>query len=345
MSENPTGTIIQNQTHDENTFTNYPPPTILGALLGVAAALLIGTGCADTDNTPPDDGSLRLTLAQTPDPDRPYARITADLWANNAAEVHMGLYGMNAETLLKSIEETGLTFEDYLKTYCSYLMPSALELANSADGFHYPFTGMSSGVECTLCAAAWNAEGECITQLCEFTAPVYPYLDGQTTWETVSTDATLECGFLKAMGGPCPLTINRLTVEKATGEEVYRIADLFSSVSAEVEASEHFTVLLSADPSYFIIDARDPGAVKIEPLESRIDLLHDWQYIHVGSGPLFGDTESAGMEYGTFDRQSGTLELGILAVQYWRSTGENTFSTELSTDSAPSRLRLHGNPE
>ena len=76
---NPTGTIIQNQTHDENTYTNYPPPTILGALLGVAAALLIGTGCADTDNTPPDDGSLRLTLAQTPDPDRPYARITAHL--------------------------------------------------------------------------------------------------------------------------------------------------------------------------------------------------------------------------------------------------------------------------
>ena len=30
----------------------------------VAAALLIGTGCADTDNTPPDDGSLRLEVEQ-----------------------------------------------------------------------------------------------------------------------------------------------------------------------------------------------------------------------------------------------------------------------------------------
>ena len=151
------------------------------------------------------------------------------------------------------------------------------------------------------------------------------------------------------MGGPCPLTIDRLTVEKATGEEVYRIADLFSSVSAEVEASEHFTVLLSADPSYFIIDARNPDAVKIEPLESRIDLLHDGQYIHVGSGPLFGDTELAGMEYGTFDRRSGTLELGILAVEYLKlylkSTGEYVYNTEVSTDSAPSRLWLHGNPE
>lgn len=216
-------------------------------MLGVAAALLIGTGCADTDNTPPDDGSLRLTLAQTPDPDRPYARITAHLWTNNAVEARLVLWGgMNAETLLKQIEEAGLTIEDFFKIYGSPLSPSALELANSADGFHYPFTGASSGAECTLCAAAWNAEGECITQLCEFTAPVYPYLEGQTTWETVSTDATLECGFLKAMGGPCPLTIDRLTVEKATGEDVYRIADLFSSVRTEVEAWEHFTILNSA---------------------------------------------------------------------------------------------------
>ncbi|WP_418450315.1 hypothetical protein [Alistipes sp.] len=313
-------------------------------MLGVAAALLIGTGCADTDNTPPDDGSLRLTLAQTPDPDRPYARITAHLWTGNVVEARLLLWGgMNAETLLKQIEEAGLTIEDFFKIYGSPLSPSALEQANSADGFHYPFTGVSSRAECTLCAAAWNAEGECITQLCEFTAPVYPYLEGQTTWETVSTDATLECGFLKAMGGPCPLTIDRLTVEKATGEEVYRIADLFSSIRTEVEAWEHFT-MTTWGPQYFIIDARDPEAVKIEPFESRINLWYNQIYIYVGSGPLWGSTETTGTGFGTFDRESGTLELGILPVRYAVWKGENLYVT-YSTDSAPSRLWLHGNPE
>ncbi len=329
-----------------NPRTRIPPPTILWVLLGSILTLLIGTGCADTDAALPDDGSPRLTLAQTPDPERPFARITADLWTQHAIKIHLALYGMDAETLHLIRENTGLTLADYLETYGSALAPAALDLANSAVGFHYPFVGISSGADCSLCAAAWNAEGRCITQICEFTAPVYPYRDGQTTWKPVSTDATLECGFLKAMDGPSLLTIEHLTVEKATDEDVYRIADLFASVRSEIEASEHFSVFTEdKNRCYFIIDARDPSAVCIEPLESQINLPYDQQSIFVGSGPFWGYNESADIGYGTFDRQNDTLELGILPVRYMKSTGVNTFNTLLSIDSSPSRLRLNVRPE
>lgn len=271
----------------------------------------------------------------------------ADIWSKNAVEIHVGLYGMDAETLEKLIEEnTDLSLADYLRTYDSYLTPDALDQSNSDDGFHYPFIGMYSEATCSLCAAAWNAEGQCITRICEFITSVYPFADGQTTWETISTDAAFECGFLKAMGGPSRLTINNLTVEKATGEDVYRIADLFSSVRTEVEAFEQFAVRQPYDKTpYFIIDARDPASVKIEPLESNVDLYHDQLPIHVGSGLLSGYNETTDMTYGTFDRENGTLELGTLVVQYLKVTGEHSYTPEMSADTAPSILRLHGNPE
>ncbi len=142
-----------------------------------------------------------------------------------------------------------------------------------------------------------------------------PCFDPAAQWETYTTKAAIDCGFLYVFGFDQNVRFENLTVEKMVGEDVFRVADLASRVSAYFiekypEKVEEGWVTLDDIPGYWYIDATDANRVVV-PLFMG-DFKRGGQEVCYFSGLEAFPNETATFGYGTYDKAAGTIDCGDL---------------------------------
>ncbi len=147
----------------------------------------------------------------------------------------------------------------------------------------------------------------------EVEVKIEAFINETTEWLQLYNNSTMVCNlhiFLDADLGGC--AVEGLMVEKAEGEDIFRIVDLNKAVN-EVSVNDGYGPIYDEldGPEYFYIDARDPQNV----------------LVHTGYAVMYfaGMEVSYSSEYaeyyydsslchGTYDKESGVIQLGYLGA-------------------------------
>lgn len=287
-----------------------------GVTVGRAAVTDLGTFTLEggEEEPPVPENPVSLNISHAYDGNRPYAETGFIILTENASYINCTVLDLDT---YETEAGAGLNDVEIIDKYSQAALDgSQIDEANSG-GYLWTDMFLSPAAEYIFMAVASNEESEPVVMTERFYTDDYlPEALDESVWNTISTDAYMECGFFNNIltqdGIPVSqLPFSGLTVQQLGDQNVFRIMNPFQEFWGSLDG-----VTASGD-RYIMIDARDHYAVKIEWWESRIanylGIIIDGDELYIQSSLYTGAQD--GMEaLGTYDPESRHIEFGDIKV-------------------------------